>query len=270
MKATVVVDNIGKEGVSGEWGLCVYIENGDKKLLLDTGSSTLFEDNLGKLGINIEDIDLAVLSHAHYDHANGMRTFLEKNSKARFYLQNTADENCYFKYWFVKKYIGIPKDILADYPDRIAISSGVDEIADGVYLIGHSTSGLEKIGKREHMYKKIDKRYYPDNFSHEQSLVFDTSKGLVIFNSCSHGGVVNSINEVKAAFPDKEIYGYIGGFHIFNKSEAEIKELAAAIRDTGISYVCTGHCSGKKGYEILHGELGDMVHQLMVGLEMEF
>ena len=110
----------------------------------------------------------------------------------------------------------------------------------------------------------------PDDFSHEQSLVFKTDKGLVIFNSCSHGGVINIINEVKASFPDEIVHGIIGGFHIYNKPEREIVELASEIKKTGIAFVCTGHCSGEKGYSILSRELGSMVCQIKTGLILSF
>ena len=138
-----------------------------------------------------------------------------------------------------------------------------------MYLIPHKTPGLQKIGKREMMYLKTPQGFVPDNFSHEQSLVLDTDKGLVIINCCSHGGAVNIIQEVMAAFPDKKIYGLIGGFHLFNKSEAEIREVARKIKSTGISYVCTGHCTKERAYNIMKEELTDMLEQLHVGLTME-
>lgn len=270
MKATVIVDNIQSKQLSGEWGLCIYIENNDKKILLDAGASNLFLSNAKGLGCTIEDVDYAVLSHAHYDHANGMEGFFRNNSKAKFYLQKSAQENCYFKKWIFTKYIGIPKHISEDYKDRIQYTEGIYEIEEGVYIVPHSTEGLEQIGARENMYQRINGRYRPDNFSHEQSLVFDTDKGLVIFNSCSHGGVVNIINEVKQAFHDKEVYGLIGGFHLANKPDNEVQMLAKNIKNTGIKYVCTGHCSGKRAYEILKNELGEVMHQLHVGLVMDF
>ena len=139
-----------------------------------------------------------------------------------------------------------------------------------MYLIPHKTPGLQKIGKREMMYLKTSQGFVPDNFSHEQSLVLDTDKGLVIINCCSHGGAVNIIQEVMATFPDKKVYGLIGGFHLFNKSEAEIREVARKIKSTGISYVCTGHCTKERAYNIMKEELTDMLEQLHVGLTMEF
>lgn len=270
MKAIVVVDNIENNGVAGEWGLCIYIEYNGKKILLDTGASTLFEKNASKLNIDLEQIDYGVLSHAHYDHANGLESFFKKNDHAKFYIQNSTAENCYFKYGFIRKYIGIPKGILEKYSDRFVVAKGKQQISEGVYLVAHSTPNLDTIGKRERMYRKSAAGWCPDDFSHEQSLVFETEKGLVIFNCCSHGGAVNIINEVQKAFPEKKVHALIGGFHIFKRPETEIRELAGKIKETGISYVCTGHCSGQRGYDILHEELGDMVHQLKVGLVQEF
>ena len=45
MKATVIVDNIKNNEIPGEWGLCIFIEYGHKKILLDAGASTLFSKN---------------------------------------------------------------------------------------------------------------------------------------------------------------------------------------------------------------------------------
>ncbi|WP_079425870.1 hypothetical protein [Clostridium oryzae] len=62
----------------------------------------------------------------------------------------------------------------------------------------------------------------------------------------------------------------VGGFHIYNKSKAEVRELARRIKRTGIEAIYTGHCTGKRSFNILKEELGNVVHQLYVGLVMEF
>lgn len=271
MRATVVVDNIGTDAIPGEWGLCIYIEYGNDKVLLDTGSSGLFLENGNKLHIPLEDIDHAVLSHAHYDHANGMRQFFQVNDKANFYLRDACAENCYAGVWLFKKYIGLPKGILTEYQDRIVLVSGDYKLSEGISLIPHKTRGLAAIGKREHMYRKERScRWSPDDFAHEQSLVFDTPEGMVIFNSCSHGGADCIINEVAATFPDKRILALAGGFHLFQRTPEEVRALAKRIKETGIQYIYTGHCTGKKAYAILKDELGDIVQQLRVGFVMEF
>ena len=277
MRATVLVDNIKGCGLKGEWGLCVYIEYEDKVVLLDTGASDLFVRNAKKLGLDLEKVDFAVLSHAHFDHADGMRPFFEINKKAPFYLQKGTEENCYEKIWLYRKYIGIPRGILREAGERIRFAEGKFQICPGVWLLPHTTPGLEAVGKRNHMYLRSDKKeddrngkkWRPDDFSHEQSLVFETEDGLVIFNSCSHGGADNIINEVKAAFPGEKIKAIIGGFHLYTRKADEVRELACSIKATGIQQVYTGHCTGDRAYAVLSDELGDMIHQLSCGLVIE-
>lgn len=269
-KLTVVVDNIPYGGMAGEWGLSILAEHNGKKILVDTGASELFATNLIKLGCDIKEIDYAILSHAHYDHSNGMPRFFKDNEKAKFYLRDTTSENCYFKKLLLRKYIGIPRHVLENYKDRIEMVSGDYELFEGAYLIPHKTEGLEKIGKREMMYQKTGNGWKPDDFSHEQSLVLDTDKGLVVINCCSHGGAANIIKEIKTTFPDKHVYGLIGGFHLCNKPEAEVREVSKEILKTGIDFVCTGHCTKDRAYKIMKEELSDKLTQLRVGLKMEF
>ena len=93
--------------------------------------------------------------------------------------------------------------------------------------------------------------------------------GLIIFNSCCHGDVGNIINEVAMTFPTEKVYGIIGGFHLFNKSDEEIENVIQQLKDTGIKYICTGHCTKSRAYKMLESGLGDIVHQLSVGLQID-
>lgn len=269
MKATVLIDNITHNDLQKQWGLSFFIEYEGKNFLLDTGSSDLFLQNAEKLGIDLSVVDFGVLSHAHYDHSDGMGCFFGNNTKAKFLLCNGCKENCYGKRWIFSKYIGIKRGLMKKYSDRISFVEGRKEIYKGVYLLPHSTDNLELLGKKTGIYIKKNRRLVPDNFEHEQSLIFRTQKGLVIFNSCSHGGADNIINEVSEAFPDEKIYALIGGFHLYKASETDVRNLAQRIENTGIEKIYTGHCTGEKAFAILKNELGDKAHQLYCGLEIE-
>ena len=142
MKATILIDNIAKSPLKDEWGLSVFIEHEGKKILLDTGASALFRSNAKKLGADLSDVDCAVLSHAHYDHADGMEEFFNHNSKAKFYLKEECKENCYGRRFIFSKYIGIKKGILKGFSHRIEYVKGDTEIEKGVYLIPHKTENL--------------------------------------------------------------------------------------------------------------------------------
>lgn len=270
MRATVVVDNLRSGGLAGEWGLCLFLEYRGKKLLLDTGASALFAENADRLGLPLEEADYAVLSHAHYDHANGLERFFQRNGHAKLFLREACGENCYHKKGFFHRYIGMPRGVLASYPDRIQRVSGNFRICEGVCLVPHTTPGLEAVGRRERMYLRKEGRWVPDDFSHEQSLVCETSRGLVVFNSCSHGGAANLIREAEAALPGRKVLALVGGLHLHNKTEAEVRALAGDLRATGIEAVYTGHCTGPKAFALLREELGGVVRQFHTGLVMDF
>lgn len=269
MKAAVLIDNIASEGLTSEWGLSIYIEYEDKRVLLDTGGSEQFLRNARTMGIDISKVQYGVLSHAHYDHSNGMEAFFRENKDASFFLREGSGENCYGKLLIFSRYIGIRKGTLDEYRDRIIYARGDYEAAPGIYLIPHKTPGLEAVGLKNHMYIKKGRRWFPDDFSHEQSLIFDTERGLVIFSSCSHAGADHIIREAAQTFPGKKLYALIGGFHLFQAPEKEVRDLAGRILETGIQRVYTGHCTGDRAFGLLKEELGGRLMQLRTGLVME-
>lgn len=264
-----LIDNITKNNLLCEWGFAVYIEYDHHKFLLDTGASGKFAENAAFMGIDLGEIEFGVLSHAHYDHADGLKDFFENNDKAPFYIRDGADENCYSKKEIPPKYIGIHKGYLKEYRDRIVFVKGDYEIIPGAALIPHKTPNLELAGEKAGMYVYQNGAWKLDNFSHEQSLVFDTEKGLVIFNSCSHSGADNIITEVAETYPGKKIYALIGGLHLYASSDEDVAGLAQRIRETGIEKIYTGHCTGEKAMAILKEKLGSRAEQIYTGMELE-
>lgn len=269
MLAKVLIDNLAAEGLFGEWGLAVYIETNGRKILLDTGTTGKFAENADRMGVNLADVEVGVLSHAHYDHANGMDAFFERNHRAKFYVRKGSKENCYGKKEGKFHYNGIRRGLLRQHAGRIVYAEGNCEILPGVWLIPHSSDGLEAIARRSSLYVRRGLRMRPDSFAHEQSLVLETENGLVIFNSCSHAGPDNIVREVKCAFPGKKVHAYIGGLHLYKLTAEEVRALADRIRKAGIGRVITGHCTGDAAFAVLKEELGDGVAQLYTGMEIE-
>ena len=265
----VLIDNNTTSELLCEWGLSFYIEYEGHKILLDTGSGSNFAENAKRMGIDLSEIEYGVLSHAHYDHADGIPTFFRENKNARFYIRKGAGENCYGKKGFFRyRYNGILPGTLETYSDRIVYAEGDYELLKGVYLIPHKTINLEKIAKKVGLYVKDNGRMFPDDFAHEQSLVFETPKGLVVFNSCSHGGVDHIMTEIEATFPEQKIYAFIGGFHLFKSSKETVKELAVHLKNREVEKIITGHCTGEEAFQILKRQLGDVVCQMYSGMEL--
>lgn len=268
MRILVLTDNKAKEGLKGEWGLSLYIEHGEKKLLLDTGASDLFSKNATKCGIDISDVDIAFLSHAHYDHSNGFGEFFTLNKKASLYLNESCKENCYGKRWIFSKYIGIKKGYSKAYKDRLIYTNGLTEIENDIFLLSHGNEDYSIYGKKNGLYQKNGRKFSYDTFDHEQSLVIKTDAGLVIFNSCCHAGADNIINEVCKAFPEEKIAALIGGFHLYKSSDEDVKSLAKRIKETGIDKIYTGHCTGDNAFKILKDILQNKAEELFSGKEI--
>lgn len=267
MHIKILADNITKDMLQAEWGLSLYIEHKGHSILLDAGATGIFADNAEKLGITLDEIEFAVLSHAHYDHADGLERFFQANKKAKCYIRSCCREDCYDR--IKDKYIGIKKGMLESYADRFVRVDGDYELLSGVKLLPHKTEGLDRLGEKVGMYRFRDGVWKPDDFSHEQSLVFETEKGLVICNSCCHGGGNRIIEEVQRTYPGKKVYVLVGGLHLFKSSDAEVLEMAESIRKTGVEKLYTGHCTGERAMELLKEELGDMAEQIYTGMKIE-
>lgn len=278
MRIVAVIENKGDGSLAVEHGLAVYIEYRGKKYLLDSGSSDKFLKNAEKLGLDLKTVDKGILSHAHYDHSGGYEDFFKENTTAQIYVRKAGMEPCYEKFGFLRKYIGIPKATLKTYGHRFQYIEGDYALDDGVWLIPHKTENLKVRGKKMHMARKVQGKVVDDDFAHEQSLVFECAEGLVILNSCSHGGVDNILEEVKKTFPNKPLLAMIGGFHLIGlggtKTMAgkpeEIKNLARRIEQTGVKEVYTGHCTGEPAFKLLKEELGEKLHYFKTGTILEF
>lgn len=274
MKIKVIIENTAQEGLCPEHGLCLYIEYRGKSFLIDSGASDLFASNAEIMGVDLGLVDIAFLSHAHYDHSSGYAKFFEKNQKAKVYLQEAAKNKQYFKIAGpVKKYIGIPKGMLEQYEDRFEYIDGYAKIEEGIYVVPHSSRGIIERSKHTHMYMlKYDKLQF-DDFKHEQTIVFEEEDGLVCFNSCSHAGVDIIIEEVKKAFPGKRIKAYIGGFHMMGMMgpssccypKEEVQNIARALMKKTDACFYSGHCTGTIAYEWIKEILKDRLKDFQTG-----
>ncbi|MBQ8393434.1 MAG: hypothetical protein IJX51_06660 [Clostridia bacterium] len=66
MKITVLAENTTKNPViCAEHGLSLYIETDEHKILFDMGQTDIFYKNAITLGVDLTEVDIAVLSHGH-------------------------------------------------------------------------------------------------------------------------------------------------------------------------------------------------------------
>lgn len=262
MKLTVLIDNTTDRGLRTEWGFSVHIEYGGHAILLDTGAGPAFAGNAAALGVDLAAVELGVLSHCHYDHANGMAEFFARNGSAPFFLRAGCAEDCFG--WNETQglhYIGVTPGVLDAFARRIVYVSGRFSPLPGVTLLPHAAPCPPAIGEAAGLYRKTPDGMAPDGFEHEQSLIFETPRGLVVMNSCCHAGADVVLREASAAFPGQPLYAIVGGFHLHKSPAEAVRAFALRLRDTGVRHVVTGHCTGPEAYGILRETLGGAVRQ---------
>lgn len=269
MRVTVLIENTAPEGLTAEWGLSLHIEYQGGYYLLDAGGSDAFVKNAQALGVPLERVDAAVLSHAHFDHSGGLDAFCDLNDRAKIFMRSSAKENCYSWHRKLPKYIGVQRGLLKRRAARFERVDGDHAVAPGVTLVPHKEAGLKAKGRAAQMYVRRGIWLFPDEFAHEQSLVFETERGLAIFSSCSHSGVDSILDEIGRTFPGKPVCAMIGGFHLVRTPPREVRLLAQRLRKMGVPELYTGHCTGDKAMEILREELPGHVHAMETGMIFE-
>lgn len=269
MKITSLLENTSSQPTIGcEHGLSLYIETGSRKILFDTGASNLFAKNAESLGIDLGKVDLAILSHGHYDHAGGLKTFLALNAHAPVYIRREA----FGPYYSQREdgeyhYIGIDQDLAAN--NRLIDTSAYTPIAEGITLFSRVERSEFVPSGNQSLYRKEGEHYLPDSFTHEQYLLIEEGETRLLVSGCSHRGIVNivkSAHEHWQAYPTH----VIGGFHLYNHrtGEPEKPEVLDAIAEILLATKArysTCHCTGEENYTYLKKRMGDHIAYLSGG-----
>ncbi len=243
-----------KENINAEHGLSLYIETEKHKILFDMGQTDLFYENAEKMGVDLKEVDIAFLSHGHYDHSGGLGKFLEINSAAPVYLSRYAFGEYYNG---SEKFIGVDKK-LKENPRLIFV--GDEEKIDSELSLFSLNSEIEKEKTEAFgLNEKTDGIFTADTFRHEHYLVINENGKRVVISGCSHKGVVNIANCL-----DPDVL--VGGFH-YSKIEPDSgnldKRAGELLKTKAVFYTC--HCTGILQYEYMKKIMKDRLHYLSAG-----
>ena len=266
MKIINLIEYTGDYPFLCEHGLSIYVETENHKILVDTGQSNLFIQNAKQLKIDLSLVDLVFISHGHYDHAGGLKSFLEINDKAQIYIHKNAKREFYSFKKDKSHYIGM--DSLLYSSPRIHWID-YDFKMDEIYVFGNVAH--EKYWPKSNLrlkYKVKDK-YIQDSFDHE---IYVVIQNKVLLSGCAHNGIVNIMDEFQRRFKkDPEIV--ISGFHMIQSQYMDediqcIQDIAKDLKSRNSNYY-TGHCTGEFAYSILKKYLNSQIHYMKTGSSIE-
>lgn len=276
MEITVLIENTGCPALAREHGLAVHIAYRGHSILLDTGSSGAFAENARSLGVDLAQVELGVLSHGHYDHADGLRAFFQANSRAPMYIRKGALGAYYSMRGGAPKFVGVHRDICRDWAGRFVEVEGVYPLMEGAWLVP-DPAPEQDARRAQHLYEKVgEDQFRQDTFTHEHSLVLEGERGLVVFNSCCHAGASNIAGHIARTFPGKPLAALVGGFHMMgstgtdsiNCGEDYVFGVADTLRELGVGQIYTGHCTGEPAFALLRERFGAGCHALATGQKL--
>lgn len=270
MKIVTLLENtVCRADMKCEHGLSNYIETDRHRILFDMGPNAMFLENAEKLGVDLAQVDLAVLSHAHDDHCGGLELFCKRNDHAPVYLQKEAWGEYYVVTPSKCRFLGIDRH-LHRFDERFVLTEGHTVIDGEVQLFSGGMGREYWSHANDTLREKVGEDFPKDEFRHEQDLIVSENGKAVLLAGCAHRGIVNILRraeEILGRAPD----AVFGGFHLYNPSlgQPEPRELVDAVarelkaREGTVYY--TGHCTGEEAFGWMKEILGDRLRRMSGG-----
>ena len=235
--------------------LLVTVYNGEDKhtILFDTGYTKVgVPHNMEQLGLNMEDIEVIVLSHGHMDHTGALNAILDKipgtiplvlHPGALVYPRYTRQPDGSKNIWPQT----LTRDALAKKNVEIVESETPTLIADEMIMVTGEmkrTTSFEK-GMPNALVEK-NGEIVQDPIIDDQAIVMKLNgKGLVVISGCAHAGIVNTLMFAQKTTGEQKIHAVLGGFHLsgpfFEKIHDEtIQEMKKMDPDVIMPMHCTG------------------------------
>lgn len=253
-------------------GLSLYIETRGHRILFDMGPDEGFVKNAEKLGVDIKSVDIAILSHGHYDHGGGIAAFLEANSRAEIHIQKKALGEFYAHDPDGSiRYIGLPPQ-WKDNP-RVIAHTGDYKLDAGLRVFAGVTGRECYSPANDSLFAAMNGRHIPDLFMHEQNLLLKEGEKIVLIAGCAHNGMVNILKKAET-FTSSGIDYVLGGMHLMESYQEQEKRrmfctgMAKKLQEYPCKYY-TCHCTGLEAYEMLRQEMGSQIHYLSGGSILE-
>lgn len=255
MKIKTLVENLtNQQGIFAEHGLSIYIETDHQKILFDTGQSGLFLQNAEKMGIDIKDIDLLVLSHGHYDHTGGLYPFLEVNQKAKVYAKRGIFEA---KHNSNKRFIGTER-IESILNNRMVFVDAETQIADNVFIMPNIKIYHPIDTHFNNLYLQTENGLVSDDFNDELFIAIKQNEMINIVTACSHRGITN-ICKTATNFFQLPVDLILGGFHTKNCTEEQYLHIKEYLKELHPHSIGVCHCTGVEKYASLSHDLNTEV-----------
>jgi 7,8-dihydropterin-6-yl-methyl-4-(beta-D-ribofuranosyl)aminobenzene 5'-phosphate synthase len=234
VQITILLENTkynSKPELEAKHGLSYIITatSGKNKvtIMIDAGpSASALLHNVEQMGINMQDIDIVVLSHGHYDHSGGV---IEAMKLMKKHVPIVAHPKC-----FDPKFAMMPhlRSIGAPFnPSDVDTVGGRPVLVAGPVLIAEGITTTGEV-PRNTEFETVEGFWTVDHAQFVKDVMFDDlsivlnvkDKGLVVIAGCAHAGIINTVKHAQNITKTNKVYAVLGGFHLMDGENKKIQK----------------------------------------------
>jgi 7,8-dihydropterin-6-yl-methyl-4-(beta-D-ribofuranosyl)aminobenzene 5'-phosphate synthase len=210
---------------------------------LDAASPSPLEENMARLGIARNEIDLIVLSHRHPDHVGGQNWWLDNT----FSLDGTSQPPLGDLPVYIPEAMTYPGSILT-------LAAAPTGVAEGV-----ATTGLIGYTQPFPIWLAMPK-------GDEQALAINVAgQGIVLVTGCGHTGMKRLLERAETAF-GQPVIGVVGGLHYGNADGAALQPQIEMLQGLNPAIVALSpHDSGPAALEAFAQAFAGVYQPIGVG-----
>ncbi len=273
----------------------VDLKDAGLRILWDAGITRIaLLENIQRMKIDPQTIDLMALSHGHGDHTAAFTDVikamaLHPEPKKWDHLP-TADEvedwgsqdrkpliahpAAFYERW-VQRDNGEMYGPLQPAPRAEWEAAGADVIlTEDPYQLGPGcwTTGVvprlsfEHAGVSKRLLSRQGDTYHKNLIEDDQAIVINVKdKGLVVLSGCAHSGIVNTVNYAQRISGVDKIWAIIGGFHLAPASDEDIQKTIDTVKGYQPHLVVPTHCTGFRAIQQFALQMADVFKLGVVG-----
>lgn len=220
-------------------GFSVFIEAG-VKVLFDAGPSDILLHNAELLGVDLNTVDYVVLSHGHWDHADGISALPDLPMKRKLLAHPEVFRDRHRTSGEFNGMAMTKEAATAKF--ELVLSRQPVEIGEGVYFLGEVPRRNDFEAKQTSFTYFDQGQAHPDFLPDDTAIAVKTTKGLAIITGCSHAGICNIVEHARQVCKEPHVHLVLGGFHLLGNS-LQLDRTIACFRENRVDRLCPMHCT---------------------------